>query len=68
MSVATEGRMRRTGRVARQGLRAFYSRPLGWLALLITSASLAYGGGGVMFWFHAIYRGEAGPPINDWYH
>ena len=58
----------RTKKAAVQGVRAFYSRPVGWLALLITSAVLAYGGGGVMFWFHAIYRGEAGPPINDWAH
>ena len=58
----------RTGKGAARGIRAFYSRPLGWFALLATAASLAYAGGGVMFWFHAIYRGEAGPPINDWYH
>lgn len=58
----------RTGKGAARGVRAFYSRPLGWLALFVTSAVLAYGGGGVMFWFHAIYRGEAGPPINDWAH
>lgn len=58
----------RTRSGAAQGVRAFYSRPVGWLALVVTSAVLAYGGGGVMFWFHAIYRGEAGPPINDWAH
>lgn len=58
----------RTRKGAAQGVRAFYSRPLGWLALFVTSAALAYGGGGVMFWFHAIYRGEDGPPINDWAH
>ncbi len=61
----------RTGSVRRsalQGLRAFYSRPIGWFALLATSSFLAYGGGGAMFWFHALYRGEQGPPINDWYH
>jgi len=57
-----------TRRAATQNVRAFYSRPLGWAALIITSLVLAYGGGGVMFWFHAIYRGEAGPPINNWYH
>ena len=55
-------------KAAMQGIRAFYSRPLGWLALFVTSAILAYGGGGAMFWFHAIYRGEEGPPINDWWH
>ena len=57
-----------TRRAAIVGVRAFYSRPLGWLALVITSIFLAYGGGGAMFWFHAIYRGEAGPPINNWWH
>ncbi|MCW3042463.1 MAG: hypothetical protein JWL57_621, partial [Actinobacteria bacterium] len=29
---------------------------------------LAYAGGAVMFWFHAIYRGEQGPAISPWYH
>lgn len=58
----------RTGKGAAQGLRAFYSRPIGWLALVTTSAFLAYGGGGVMFWFHAVFRGEDGPPINDRFH
>jgi hypothetical protein len=58
----------RTGRGAARGIRAFYSRPIGWLALLATSASLAYVGGGAMFWFHAIYRREAGPPIGDLQH
>ena len=57
-----------TRRAAARGLRAFYSRPIGWLALAVTSGFLAYGGGGVMFWFHAIYRGEDGPPINHWWH
>src|SRR5918996_3893677 len=51
-----------------QGIQAFYSRPLGWGALLVTSLFLAYGGGGVMFWLHAIYRGEDGPPIPDLWH
>ncbi len=51
-----------------QGIQAFYSRPLGWGALIVTSIFLAYGGGGVMFWLHAIYRGEDGPPIPDVWH
>ncbi|MCA1726493.1 MAG: hypothetical protein LC722_02205 [Actinobacteria bacterium] len=58
----------KTRKAAQQGVRAFYSRPIGWLALFLTSGVLAYVGGGAMFWFHAIYRGEAGPPINDWWH
>ncbi len=53
---------------AAQAIRAFYSRPVAWLALFVTSAMLAYGGGGAMFWFHAIQRGEDGPPINHWFH
>ena len=51
-----------------QAIRAFYARPVGWLALIVTSVVLAYVGGGAMFWFHAIYRGEAGPQIADRYH
>lgn len=50
------------------GVRAFYSRRITWAALLMTSVLLTYGGGAVMFWLHARYRGEVGPPINDWYH
>jgi hypothetical protein len=57
-----------TRRAAAQGIRAFYARPIGWFALIATSILLAYGGGGAMFWFHAIYRGEAGPAINNWWH
>ncbi|MFN2640289.1 MAG: hypothetical protein ABR548_00120, partial [Actinomycetota bacterium] len=58
----------RTRKLAAQGVRAFYSRQLGWGALIVTSLLLSYGGGGVMFWFHALYRGEAGPAINNFYH
>lgn len=49
-------------------LRSFYSRPLSWLGVLVTSAALTYVGGGVMFWFHAIFRGEQGPAIGDVQH
>ena len=58
----------RTRKGAAQGLRAFYARPVAWVALLATSLFLSYGGGGVMFWFHAVYRGEDGPPIPDVWH
>jgi hypothetical protein len=58
----------RTRRGAAHGLGAFYARPVGWVALLVTSLFLSYGGGGVMFWFHAVYRGEDGPPIPDVWH
>jgi hypothetical protein len=47
---------------------SFYADRLGWSALLLTSFLLTYGGGAVMFWLHAIYRGERGPAINNWSH
>lgn len=59
---------RRRLRSALQGLRAFYARPAGWLTLLAMSVLLTYGGGAVMFWVHAIIRGERGPAIDHWYH
>jgi hypothetical protein len=49
-------------------LRAFYSRPLAYGAAVFVSATLAYAGGGIMFWLHAVYRGENGPPIDYWQH
>jgi hypothetical protein len=57
-------RVRNAGRA----LRSFYAEPVAWVALVITSGVLAYAGGAVMFWFHAIYRGEQGPAISPWYH
>lgn len=51
-----------------QTLRAFYARPLAWGAALFVSATLAFAGGGIMFWLHAIYRGEQGPAIDHWQH
>ena len=58
----------RARKVATQSIRAFYSRPIGWMALIVTSLAVSYGGGGVMFWFHAIVRGEEGPAIANGYH
>lgn len=49
-------------------VRAFYRRPIAWAALLVSAAFLTYGGGAVMFWFHAIVRGEAGPAIDNVHH
>ena len=49
-------------------LGEFYRRPLAWMGVLVTSAVLTYGGGAVMFWFHAIFRGEHGPAIADVHH
>jgi hypothetical protein len=57
----------RVGNAVR-ALRSFYSEPVAWVALVVTAGVLAYAGGAVMFWFHAIYRGEQGPAISPWYH
>lgn len=42
----------------------FYRAPVSWLALVVTSLLLCYGGGALMFWFHAIALGEGGPNIS----
>jgi len=44
-------------------LRAYYEDRRAWQRLFLTVLVLFYVGGGAMFWFHAIYRGEKGPPI-----
>ena len=49
-------------------VRQFYRHPVAWVALLVSSALLTFGGGAVMFWFHAIVRGEQGPAIADAHH
>ena len=61
-----EGGRRRSGPTA--AVRAFYRDRLAWAALFVTSLALCYGGGAVLFWLHALARGERGPAINDWYH
>ena len=55
-------------RTHRGALRSFYRDRLGWVALFTTSFLLSYGGGAVLFWLHAVYRGENGPAISDWFH
>ncbi len=62
------GRARESARTWRGILRSFYSRPLAYGAAVFVSATLAYVGGGLMFWLHAIYRGEHGPAIDYWQH
>lgn len=51
-----------------RALRSFYSGPLAWGGALVVSAVLAYAGGAVMFWLHAIYRREHGPAIGHVQH
>jgi hypothetical protein len=53
-------------RRAVRALRDFYREPVAWVALFATSLLLCYGGGALMFWFHAIALGEGGPSIS-WY-
>jgi len=49
-------------------LRAHYATRTARIGLLALSFALSYGGGAAMFWLHAIYRGEQGPPIaNQWH-
>jgi len=55
-------------RVWAEVVGSFYRRPVAWAGLLVSSALLSYGGGAVMFWFHAVFRGEAGPAIADLNH
>ncbi len=54
--------------VTSEVVRDFYRRPIAWLAVLVSSTFLTYGGGAVMFWLHAILRGEAGPAIDNVHH
>jgi len=51
-----------------QAVGTFYRSPVAWVALLVSSLLLSFGGGAVMFWFHAILRGEQGPAIGDLHH
>jgi hypothetical protein len=37
-------------------------------ALIVCALALAYGGGAVMFWVHAVYLGEKGPAISPYLH
>ena len=54
--------------LATEIVRAFYRRGVAWLALIVSAAFLTFGGGAVMFWLHAIVRGEAGPAIHHVHH
>jgi hypothetical protein len=50
------------------GYAGFYRDPLSWLVLAVTSIALCYGGGAVMFWYHAIHLREGGPQISNYLH
>lgn len=65
-----QARTRGTAMASRMlgSVREFYRRRGSRLTLVIAAPVLCYGGGAVMFWFHAYYRGEAGPAINPWLH
>ena len=49
-------------------VRDFYADRRSGLALLVSAIILIYGGGAVLFWFHAIYLGEGGPAVSPWLH
>jgi hypothetical protein len=49
-------------------VRQFYSHRSSRIRFAIASVFLCYAGGAAMFWLHAIYRGEQGPPIAAPYH
>lgn len=49
-------------------LADFYAQPLARTALGVCTVLLSFGGGAVMFWVHAVWRREPGPPIANVYH
>ena len=49
-------------------VRSFYLQPIALVSLLVSAVVLTYGGGAVMFWFHAILRQESGPAIASPHH
>ncbi len=51
-----------------QLFRDYYREPAARLRVLVFAVLLAYGGGAVMFWFHAVYLQEGGPAISPWIH
>ncbi len=65
--ISAQGR-RRAPALCADVVRSFYGRPIAWVALLVSAAFLTYGGGAVMFWFHTVVRGEAGPAIRNVHH
>jgi len=54
--------------VAVSRVGTFYAQRSSRVTAALTSVILCYGGGGAMFWLHAIYRGEQGPAIAAPYH
>jgi hypothetical protein len=46
----------------------YYRDRLARRALIVCALALAYGGGAVMFWVHAVYLGEKGPAISPYLH
>lgn len=48
--------------------KAYYTDPIAWVALLITSVLLCYGGGAAMFYVHSIHFREGGPAVSPYVH
>ncbi|MDQ6747881.1 MAG: hypothetical protein M3010_07250 [Candidatus Dormibacteraeota bacterium] len=55
-------------RSSRKAVQDHYAHPGSRVDLAVLSLVLSYGGGAAMFWLHAVYRGEKGPPIADQWH
>ena len=61
-------RVRERVTTERAAVAAYYSDGRAKLRLAATTLVLFYVGGGAMFWLHAIYRGEQGPPVAHAWH
>lgn len=53
---------------ARTFVTEHYPSRRAWSSLIATSVTLTYVGGAAMYWTHAVYRGEQGPPIAHPWH
>jgi hypothetical protein len=68
---STEGigaRRARAARTARSALARHHPGRRALWSLVATSFALTYVGGAAMYWTHAVYRGEQGPPIAHPWH
>lgn len=67
-STAPIARIRTVGAAVVAELGEHYSVRRHRLELAVTAFTLCFVGGAAMFWFHALYRGEAGPEISHGSH
>jgi len=62
------GAIRSGVRAAKANVTGYYGPRSARHKVALLSVTLSYGGGAIMFWLHAIYRGEEGPPIANVWH